>query len=167
MSPFLMHPIMRALYHRSTTAAVFNRRPRALIAVRSFSEPCSRAENYGRDEIDWKFESSRNLRGRVALDAQPRIHIRDRRNRRKASSFTFTKLIRDPRWAHTERLNMKLIDLFARGRKQHPDETGASMSAAHDRTDRSSMADLVRLLEEHDEAQSAMTHREQSGRRRA
>ncbi len=64
---------------------------------------------------------------------------------------------------------MKLIDLFAHGRKQQPDETRPAMPIAHDRTDRSSMADLVRLLQEHDEAQSAMTQsrHERPGRRQA
>lgn len=61
---------------------------------------------------------------------------------------------------------MKLIDLFAHGRKQHTDESGSSMPVAQDRTDRSSMADLVRLLQEHDEAQSAMMPTRQEQPRR-
>jgi hypothetical protein len=51
---------------------------------------------------------------------------------------------------------MKLTDLFARGRKQgqHPGDIALSLSVANERTDRSSMADLVRLLREHDERKS-------------
>ena len=53
---------------------------------------------------------------------------------------------------------MKLTELFsqARKRRQPPNELGPpDHSAADDRTDRSSMAELVRLLREYDEAQKA------------
>ncbi len=50
---------------------------------------------------------------------------------------------------------MKLIDLLspARRRRRHSDEIHSPGSLADRRTDRSSMAELVRLLQEHDEAQ--------------
>lgn len=66
------------------------------------------------------------------------------------------RVIRSSRFAHKEKVKMKLTDLFARGRKrdQHADEIGPPAPAANDRADRSSMADLVRLLREHDDAPS-------------
>jgi hypothetical protein len=48
---------------------------------------------------------------------------------------------------------MKLIDIFSRAKRRdaYPDEADAPARFADDRTDRSSMAELVRLLEEADE----------------
>jgi hypothetical protein len=51
---------------------------------------------------------------------------------------------------------MKLTDLFRRDRRRtnHPDDIPASARLGSDGADRSSMADLVRLLKEADEAQN-------------
>jgi hypothetical protein len=47
---------------------------------------------------------------------------------------------------------MKLIDFFSRAKRRgsYPEEIDAQARLANDRTDRSSMADLVRLLQKHD-----------------
>ena len=61
---------------------------------------------------------------------------------------------------------MKLIDLFspARKRRRPPDEIDPpSHAVTDDRTDRSSMAELVRLLREYDEAQQAAASRARRG----
>ncbi|WP_407180256.1 hypothetical protein [Bradyrhizobium sp. STM 3562] len=59
---------------------------------------------------------------------------------------------------------MKLIDLFSRPRKRarHPDEIAPHV--ADHRTDRSSMAELVRLLREHDDARDLSGASERSDR---
>lgn len=139
------------------------------IAVRSRSELCLREEHCGSDKIDGEIRDiAQPARSRRVGWRQPKKFtcvMVEADAKRQACS----KLIRALRPAHTERVNMKLIDLFAHGRKQHPDETGSSISDAHDRTDRSSMADLVRLLQEHDDAQNAVTpsRHKQPGRRQA
>jgi len=52
---------------------------------------------------------------------------------------------------------MKLTDLFSRARRRahdFPDETETPVGPGRDSADRSSMADLVRLLKEADDAQT-------------
>jgi hypothetical protein len=61
---------------------------------------------------------------------------------------------------------MKLTDLLSQARKRRrpPNELNPpDHSTADDRTDRSSMAELVRLLREYDEAQKAAGARARRG----
>lgn len=103
MSPFLMHPIMPALYHRSTTAAVFNRRPRTRSLFARDRNFCSRRRTTDATKSIGKFEASRNRR-RVAALVGDKKKFTCVMVEADAMRQAFPKLIRDLRSTHTEDL---------------------------------------------------------------
>jgi hypothetical protein len=159
MSPFRMTPIMRGLVNRSKTAALARivlktSRLNAKRGRRSEGGPrfangtlflVGELRSKNCESAVEKATASRNSRGGIALVAPRRQCARaDRPDRLKA------------RHQPTEQ-EMKLTNLFWRARRRapYPGEVKAPPGLGNDMADRSSMADLVRLLKEAEDAQGS------------